>query len=78
MRVRELIEQLQECDPEAVVITHSTNPELGHYYIEADNVYETDEAEESEKYFNDMMDFTPYKHIVWDTIGGKTKAIAIL
>jgi hypothetical protein len=77
MKVKDLIEKLQGCDPEAVVLVRSSNFELGGSEVEAKYVHESKEGSLSQKQCVDAFDYTRYSTPVWSTIGGDKTVVSI-
>jgi len=77
MKVHELIEKLQECDPDATVIRTSDNFELNGANIKASGVYNTKTGSKNLKHFTDAFDYTQYTKETWSLIGGEESVVNI-
>ncbi len=77
MKVKEMIEKLQQCDPEATVITSSHNFELNNADVAVTCVHQYDTGKKVTRTFTDAFDHDDYDKEVWTIVGGNEKVIYI-
>jgi hypothetical protein len=77
MKVKDLIKKLKECDPDATVITASSNFELNGADVEVDFVHQSNEGSVEERTFTDAFDYENYTKEVWFIHGGSTPVVYI-
>jgi hypothetical protein len=77
MKVKDLIEQLQSMNPEAIVIIVSDNFEMRGANVETRSVIESNEGLEIEETFRDAFDGRSYISETWSTIGGTEPVVKI-
>lgn len=77
MKVKDLITMLQNENPEATVITKSSNPEYHDELVEPQGVYPLNEGSTSIMQCRDMMDNQKYEKKVFHMTGGKLPLLQI-
>ena len=77
MKVKELISELEKLNPDAEVITTSSNFELNGAMISAKSVRQYNEGSKSIETFRDAFDGGSYNKETWSIIGGKTPVVTI-
>ncbi len=77
MKVKEIIEKLQQCDPEATVITSSSNFELRNADIEVTCVHQYDTGKKEIRTFTDAFDYEDYDTEIWTIVEGEEKIVYI-
>lgn len=77
MKNKELIEKLQALDPEAEVITASSNFELRGAEVAVSFVHQYDKGRKETKTFVDAFDHESYEKEVFSIVGGNENVIYI-
>lgn len=78
MKVKELIKKLETLDPEAEVVTHSSNFEMNYAVVDyPGNFTQYDTASKTSKMFRDAFDGNSYEMEVWHTSGGDKKIVIL-
>ena len=77
MTVKDLIEKLKELDPEATVITASSNFELNGADVEVTFVHQYREGTLKQKIFRDAFDGESYSKWIWSISGGSIPVVYI-
>ena len=75
MKVKDLIEKLLELDPEAEVITQSTNFELRGAEVELSRVHQYDTGKKETRTFRDAFDYEEYEKEVYSVFGGDMRVV---
>lgn len=77
MTIEKLIEKLQKCDKNAIVIVSSSNFELKGAVIELSQIHKSNKGNKRSETFRDAFDYGLYSHTTFSTFGGKLKVVAL-
>lgn len=77
MKVKELIEKLQEIDPNAEVVTTTSNFEMGNNLVRCSRVRVSKNASRKLQTFTDAFDGVRYQSETWSTVGGDLTVVEI-
>lgn len=77
MKVKDLIEKLEKVDPEAEVITSSSNFELKFSKVSVSNVMQFETGKKEKRGFFDAFDGESYEREIWSVIGGEENVVIL-
>jgi hypothetical protein len=77
MKVKDLIENLKNVDPEATVILTSSNFELSGAEVPLSGILTGESGSKKSQTFRDAFDGGSYDKEVWSTFGGTEKVISL-